>query len=86
MLFFGRVCLDDPVSAVSVHGVHDAWGTQGAGIFSMGGTSPEIIGVQLPGITGRFVWVFVTSSIPSKVMDKVTGLRVSGEEAVRYDI
>gem|GEM_PF-5427106 len=52
----------------------------------MGGTSPEIIGVQLPGITGRFVWVFVTSSIPSKVMDKVTGLRVSGEEAVRYDI
>ena len=40
VLFFDKIKIDDPVGAISVHGVNGAWGTLAAGIFNMGGTSP----------------------------------------------
>ncbi len=80
VLFFDKIKVDDPVGAISVHGVNGAWGTLAAGIFNMGGTSVKIIGVQLLGIGAAFVWTFCTAFIMFKIIDKTIGLRVSPEE------
>jgi Amt family ammonium transporter len=80
VLFFDRIRVDDPVGAISVHGVCGAWGTLAAGIFNIGGTSGKIIGVQLLGIGACFVWTFGTAFIMFKLIEKTIGLRVSAEE------
>ncbi len=78
--FFDKLKIDDPVGAVSVHGVNGAWGTLAAGIFNIGGTSMSIIGVQLIGIVSCFIWTFALAFIMFKVISKTIGLRVSQEE------
>ncbi|MCF8130962.1 MAG: ammonium transporter [Deltaproteobacteria bacterium] len=80
VFFFDKIKVDDPVGAISVHGVNGAWGTLAAGLFNIGGTPGKIIGVQLLGIGACFVWTFVTAFILFKVIDKTIGLRVSPEE------
>jgi len=80
VLFFDKIRVDDPVGAVSVHGVCGAWGTLAAGIFSVDGFSWKQIGVQLTGIGACFVWAFVTGLILFKLIDVVIGMRVSKEE------
>jgi Amt family ammonium transporter len=80
VLFFDKIKIDDPVGAVSVHGVNGAWGTLAAGIFNIGGTTGKIIGVQLLGIGACFVWTFTLAFIMFKVIDATIGLRVSTEE------
>lgn len=80
VVFFDRIKIDDPVGAISVHGVNGAWGTLAAGIFNMGGTSLHIIGVQVLGIVACFAWAFTTGFILFKVIDKTMGLRVTAEE------
>jgi Amt family ammonium transporter len=40
VMFFDKIKIDDPVGAISVHGVCGAWGTLAAGIFNIGGTTP----------------------------------------------
>ncbi len=80
VVFFDRIKIDDPVGAISVHGVNGAWGTLAAGIFNIGGTSAKIIGVQVLGIVVCFVWTFVTAFLIFKLIDKTIGLRVSPEE------
>lgn len=87
VLFFDWIRIDDPVGAVSVHGVNGAWGTLAAGIFNMGGTSLATIGVQLIGIVAAFIWSFCATFILFKIIDKTIGLRVSPqEEAEGLDI
>ena len=87
VIFFDRIKVDDPVGAISVHGVNGAWGTLAAGIFNMGGTSAKIIGVQILGIVVCFVWTFCTAFILFKIIDKTIGLRVSpAEEGEGLDI
>ena len=80
VIFFDKIKVDDPVGAISVHGVCGAWGTLAAGIFNIGGTSLKIIGVQLLGIGAAFLWVFPTAFLMFKLIDKTIGLRVSPEE------
>ena len=80
VLFFDRVKVDDPVGAVSVHGVNGAWGTLSAGIFNIGGTSWKLIGVQALGVVVAFVWAFGVALILFKLIDIAIGLRVSPEE------
>jgi Amt family ammonium transporter len=80
VLFLDKIRIDDPVGAISVHGVNGAWGTLAAGIFNMGGTSMQIIGVQVLGIAACFLWVFPAAFILFKLIDKTVGLRVSQEE------
>lgn len=53
-----RMRIDDPVGAVSVHGVCGAWGTLAAGLFNIGGTTGKIMMTQLIGIGAAFVWAF----------------------------
>ncbi|MFH2067069.1 MAG: ammonium transporter [Pseudomonadota bacterium] len=80
VLFFDKIRIDDPVGAISVHGVCGAWGTLAAGIFNMSGISTKIIGVQLLGIGSCFIWTFGTAFLLFKLIDATIGLRVSPEE------
>jgi Amt family ammonium transporter len=80
VMFFDKIKVDDPVGAISVHGVCGAWGTLAAGLFNIGGTSAAIIGVQLMGIAACFIWTFPTALVMFKLIDKAIGLRVAPEE------
>ena len=80
VLFVDKLKIDDPVGAVSVHGVNGAWGTLAAGIFNIGGTTASIIGVQLIGIAACFVYTFGIAFIMFKIIAATIGLRVSAEE------
>ncbi len=83
-LFFERIGVDDPVGAVSVHGVAGAWGTLAAGLFNSADMfNPETVGVQFIGIAAAFIWVFPTTFIMFKIIDKTAGLRVSPQEEVQ---
>ena len=68
--------IDDPVGAISVHGVVGIWGLI-AVVFNNEGSS---IGAQLLGIFAIFAWVFVTSLAVWYVLSKLMGIRVSEEE------
>lgn len=72
--------IDDPVGAVSVHGVCGAWGTLAAGLFNAEGVTMKIIGVQLLGMGAAFLWVFPTAYILFRVIKSTIGLRASAEE------
>ena len=80
VLALDRLHIDDPVGAVSVHGVCGAWGTLAAGLFNMGGTTGAIITTQLIGIIAAFIWAFGTAFILFKVISMTIGLRISEEE------
>ncbi len=80
VLFFDKIRVDDPVGAISVHGVCGAWGTFAAGLFNIGGTSLAILSVQLIGIVACFAWTFPLAFILFKTIDATIGLRVSEEE------
>ncbi len=80
VVIIDRMHIDDPVGAVSVHGICGAWGTLAAGLFNMGGTTMKIITTQLIGIGAAFAWSFGVAFILFKVIDLTVGLRVSKEE------
>jgi Amt family ammonium transporter len=80
VLFFDKIKVDDPVGAVSVHGVCGAWGTLAAGLFDTAGFSLKTVGVQLVGIGACFVWAFGIGLIMFKLIDLVVGMRASREE------
>ena len=71
-----KVKIDDPVGAISVHGVVGLWG-----IFAvlLSDSDATFMG-QLVGALVIFVWVFVTSLIVWGVLKAVMGIRVSEEE------
>ena len=80
VLFFDRIKIDDPVGAISAHGVCGAWGTLAAGLFNIGGVTTKIISVQLIGIGAAFIWAFGTAFILFKLIKATIGLRISEEE------
>ncbi len=75
-----RLHIDDPVGAVSVHGVCGAWGTLAAGLFNIGGTTAAIMTTQVIGIAAAFIWAFGTAFILFKVISMTIGLRISEED------
>lgn len=90
VMFFEQVLhIDDPVGAISVHGVNGAWGTIATGIFGdlamLGGanTRLEQICVQTIGVVSVLAWVVVTSFIVFMLVKKTIGLRVSEKEELR---
>jgi len=80
VLFIDRLRIDDPVGAVSVHGVCGAWGTLAAAIFNAEGFTIHQFGVQLLGVATCFVWTFSLAFILFKIIQATMGLRVSAEE------
>jgi len=82
VLAFDRIRIDDPVGAISVHGVCGAWGTLAAGLFDSAGFSMSTVITQVIGIVAAFVWAFGTMFIFFKIVAATYGLRVSKEEEV----
>ena len=74
--FFDKIGVDDPVGAVSVHGVNGAWGTIAVGLF----TAEYSLGTQLIGSVAVFVYAFGIGMIMFKVIDKLMGIRVTASE------
>jgi Amt family ammonium transporter len=68
--------IDDPVGAISVHGVVGLWGLLAVPLTN---SDASIVG-QLVGAGTIFVWVFVTSLILWIVLRESMGIRVSLEE------
>lgn len=75
--FFDKVAkIDDPVGAISVHGVCGATGTVLTGVFS-----PDVdVVTQIIGVASVMAYVAVAAIIIFTVINKTIGLRVSKEE------
>jgi Amt family ammonium transporter len=76
ILALDKVKIDDPVGAISVHGVVGIFGLLVVPFTNDGAT----IGGQLMGALTIFVWVFVASLITWGIIKAVMGIRVSEEE------
>ncbi|MDC3402304.1 ammonium transporter [bacterium] len=97
VLFFDKVRVDDPVGAISVHGVVGAWGVlsiglfatyddaflgrEDAGLFYGGGF--EQLAVQALMVLIILVWVGATSAALFAGIKATIGLRVSEEEEMQ---
>ena len=88
--------IDDPVGAVSVHGVCGAWGTLSLGLFAQDVFSPGTTGnglffgggaklllAQAIGVGSVLAWCLATGFILFSIIKATVGLRVSVEEELR---
>ena len=75
-----KLRIDDPVGAISVHGVVGIWGLIAVAFTNNSGDFWAQLGKQLIGIGSIFAWVFVTSLVVWYVLKKTVGIRVSEEE------
>ncbi len=76
ILFMDKLKIDDPVGAISVHGVVGFFGVMVVPLTDGDAT----FGGQLVGAATIFAWVFVTSFIVWLVIKMIMGIRVSEEE------
>ncbi|SHH38443.1 ammonium transporter [Clostridium grantii] len=80
-----KLKVDDPVGAVSVHGLCGVVGTLCVGLFAVDGGlfyggGLSMFGIQLLGALAVAVWTLGTTFVLFKAIDKTVGLRVSAEE------
>ena len=73
--------IDDPVGAVSVHGVCGFLGTVMTGLFAQDGGlfyggGWKFLGIETLGVTVTIAWAFVLGYVVLKVLDKIWGIRV----------
>ena len=96
---FEQLRIDDPVGAISVHGVNGIWGTLAVGLFaqdqyvqnSLGyavnglifGGGIDLLMVQALAVITVFLWAFPLSLGFFKLLDATVGLRVTPEEEVK---
>jgi Amt family ammonium transporter len=71
-----RLKIDDPVGAISVHGVVGVWGVLAV---LLSNDEATVMG-QLAGLAAIFLFVFVTSLIVWAVLKAAMGIRVTEEE------
>lgn len=80
--------IDDPVGAISVHGVCGVWGTLAVGIFGstdavrglLHGGGMRQLGIQALGVAAVGIWVLLGTFILFQIIDRTIGLRVSVHE------
>ena len=80
IIFLDKSKIDDPVGAISVHGVCGIWGTIAVAIFGEGDFS------MVSQIKGAFIvsaFAFVFSFVVFSILKAVMGVRVSEEEEER---
>ncbi len=90
--FFDKVVkIDDPVGAISVHGVCGALGTILTGLFATGvstmkgvfyGGGFKFLGVQLLGVGSVIAWTAVIITIVFSIIKATIGLRASSEDEI----
>lgn len=76
IVFMDKIKIDDPVGAISVHGVVGMWGLLAVPLTN----SDATFGAQIMGLATIFLWVFITSFIVWFILKMVVGIRVSEEE------
>lgn len=88
-LFFERTLkIDDPVGAISVHGVVGVWGTLAVGLFgnlellNNGLSRAQQIGVQALGSLVYFAWASIASIILFSALKAFGMLRVSKDDEI----
>jgi len=74
--------VDDPVGAISVHGVSGAFGTLAVGLFSTSeglfyGGGAKLLGIQAIGVVAFFAWAFGLGLLLFFILKKANILRVS---------
>ena len=75
ILFLDKIKIDDPVGAISVHGVVGIWGTIAVAIFGEANFMSQIYGV-----IAVYAFAFIFSYILFMVLKVTMGVRVSEEE------
>ncbi len=76
ILGMDKLKIDDPVGAISVHGVVGIWG-----LIAVAFTNPDAsLFTQLIGAAVIFAWVFIASLIVWGIIKAVMGIRVTEEE------
>ena len=85
--FDKKLKIDDPVGAISVHGVCGPLGTLLVGIFAtdggfLYGGGLEKLGTQAIGVISIAAWAILSSYIVLSILKKTTGLRVTKEEEI----
>lgn len=86
--FFDQVLkIDDPVGAISVHGVCGALGTLLVGVFAVdggllygGGT--DMLLTQAMGVFAVAAYIGIVMTVVFQIIDKTVGLRVSSREEI----
>ncbi|MCD6007387.1 MAG: ammonium transporter [Pseudomonadota bacterium] len=71
-----KLKLDDPVGAISAHGVAGIWGVMVVPVSN----ADASFGAQLIGTIGIFAWVFIASLVVWLIIKAIMGVRVSEEE------
>ena len=82
-----KIKVDDPVGAVSVHGICGFLGTILTGFFAIDGGllyggGFRFLGVQLLGVISVLAYVIVVATIMFVIINKTVGLRVSEKEEI----
>ena len=76
IILIDKAKIDDPVGAISVHGVCGIWG-----LLAVAFTNPEgSLIAQLTGIGAIFAWCFGTSFVAWLIIKAIMGIRVTEEE------
>jgi Amt family ammonium transporter len=71
-----KLKIDDPVGAISVHGVVGMWGLMAVTLSNPDAT----LTAQLTGLVTILLWVFIASLIVWLILKAVMGIRVTEEE------
>lgn len=71
-----KLKIDDPVGAISVHGIVGMWGLMAVPLTNDGAS----FGGQFVGLLTILIWVFVTSYIVWMAIKAIMGVRVTDEE------
>jgi Amt family ammonium transporter len=75
VILFDKIKIDDPVGAISVHGICGIWGTLAVGIFGGGSLLWQLIGTL-----SISAFAFISSLIIFSILKATMGIRVSEEE------
>ncbi len=77
IVLIDRIKIDDPVGAISVHGICGVWGTIAVGLFS---ANPDhTVGTQVIGTLSISLFAFVAASILALALKALMGIRVDEE-------
>lgn len=87
-LFDNRLKLDDPVGAISVHGVCGLWGTIAVGLFATNGGlfygyGSSLFLIQIIGVLAVIIWTILAVGLSLFIITRFTSIRVSEEEELQ---